>query len=128
MASITAAMPTSAPQLMQTMVVVLPLMSPPEWKWQPQAMNEIHTSPGNVVGKRTDEQPGVEDGQQADRKGKRKISRHCENSPKRYVFFAIRPGSPVRRPKANHVGAPRPAAARAPVRTLSPTSRSGTLA
>ena len=23
--------------------------SPPEWKWQPQAMNEIHTRPASTV-------------------------------------------------------------------------------
>ena len=77
MASITAPMPTSAPQLMQATVVVVPLMPPPEWKWQPQAMNEIQTRPATrMVSKRPDVEPGIEDGEQADRKRKREISRH----------------------------------------------------
>ena len=80
-------MPTTAPQLMQATAVVVPLMPPPEWKWQPQAMNEIQTSPVRMVeAKRPYVEPGVEDGEHADRKRKREISRHRENSPKRYCF------------------------------------------
>jgi hypothetical protein len=49
LASITETMPTMAPQLMQMTAVVAPLLPPPEWKWQPQAMNEIQTSPASAV-------------------------------------------------------------------------------
>ena len=77
MASSTAPMPTSAPQLMQATVVVVPLVPPPEWKWQPQAMNETQTSPARIVeSERADEEPGIEDGEQADRSGKRDECRH----------------------------------------------------
>src|SRR5690606_14832235 len=48
-ASITLAMPTIAPQLMQTAAVVAPFVPPPDWKWQPQAMNDTHTNPATRV-------------------------------------------------------------------------------